>query len=65
MKLIETDFVAIDLYSVAYYPAFHMATCTLLVYISVLLFTEYLHNFKANSRIFMAYVMPLNKFYGF
>jgi hypothetical protein len=42
-----------------------MPTCTLHVFISVLLFTEYLHNFKANSRIFVAYVMPLNTFYSF
>ena len=64
-KLIESDFVAVDFCSVVYYPAFRMPTCTLRVYISVLLFAEYLHNFKANSRIFMAYVMSLNTFYGF
>jgi len=64
-KLIETDFTAVVFYSVVYYPAFRMPTWTLLVYNSVLLFTEYLRNFKANSRIFVACVMPLNTFYGF
>jgi hypothetical protein len=31
----------------------------------VLLFTKYLHNFKANSRNFVAFIMLLNTFYGF